>query len=810
VMRRAPIPHATCGEARVSGRRQRRLGLGRALAFGLGAATLVLSAPANAQDPSKATSSGPSKAFPRQAGGIFGPPPKIDRAQPLYLQADQLIYDSKSSRVVAQGNVEIYYNNYILTAERVIYDQSVNKLVAEGNAQLKDPNGSITRADRFEALDDFRDAFVQSLSVVLRDDTRIAADRASRREGNITEYERGKFTPCKNDPGVPPLWCISAARIIHDQREATVSYQDAQFEFFGVPVLYLPYFQHPDPSVKRRSGFLAPSYANSSTLGFGIEVPYYFALAPNYDFTFHPQYWSKQGVLWQGDFRHRLADGQYNIKVAAIDQGRDESGATAGGDQGWRGSLQTKGQFSLSSWWRYGWDITVESDETFRRFYKLDPILQTDRVNTIYLQGMSERNYASARLYHFGGLLLDDSAQADSLVHPVIDYNYIVGAPVWGGELSFTGHARAMTRNSGGTDSTHALVEANWRRKMIDPIGQVWTPFANARGDVYNYSDALSTATPTPTPIPSDTVLRGIAAAGVLYSYPFVTHTAAASHVIAPTAQIIVRQNKVNQFFLPDEDAKSLVFDDTLLFDIDKFSGYDRFETGTRANVGLQYTFQANSGLHARAVFGQSYQLTGENPYTNPGFDPLGCQTPGSAACPNFNPQSGLDTNRSEYVAGLYLSPFAGFNVVAQGRFDESDWSLRRQDLLVNANYGPVVASVAYSLSRFDPATGTQTTQQDVMPFLGLKITNNWSVGASVRYDIDARERIQDQFQLKYADECFVLTASYTETFIENQPLDLRPDRTLMLRFELKHLGEFNYKSDVLSHVFGDSNQGPQ
>ena len=237
MMRRAPIPHAACGEARVPSRRRRRLGLGRALAFCLGAALLICSVAAQAQDPSKPTSAPPPKAFPRPPGGILGPPPKIDRAQPLYLQADQLIYDSKSSRVIAQGNVEIYYNNYILTAERVIYDQSVNKLVAEGNAQLKDPNGSITRADRFEALDDFRDAFVQSLSVVLKDDTRIAADRASRREGNITEYERGKFTPCKNDPGVPPLWCISAARIIHDQREATISYQDAQFELFGVPVL---------------------------------------------------------------------------------------------------------------------------------------------------------------------------------------------------------------------------------------------------------------------------------------------------------------------------------------------------------------------------------------------------------------------------------------------------------------------------------------------------------------------------------------------------------------------------------------------
>ena len=169
---------------------------------------------------------------------------------------------------------------------------------------------------------------------------------------------------------------------------------------------------------------------------------------------------------------------------------------------------------------------------------------------------------------------------------------------------------------------------------------------------------ATSTATATrvdPTtlkPIPDDTVLRGVAAAGVLYSYPFVAHTASASHVIAPTAQIITRQNQVNQRRLPDEDAKSLIFDDTLLFDIDKFSGYDRYETGTRANVGLQYTLQTMYGIYGRAVFGQSFQLAGENPYVNPGLDPTGAY--------NFSPVSGLETNRSDYVAGLYLSPFTG------------------------------------------------------------------------------------------------------------------------------------------------------
>ena len=136
-----------------------------------------------------------------------------------------------------------------------------------------------------------------------------------------------------------------------------------------------------------------------------MEVPYYFAIAPNADFTFHPRYFSDHGVLWQGEWRHRLAT------ASTLSSWRPSTTTQppAVNDLGWRGSIQTKGQFSLSSWWRYGWDVTLESDESFRRFYQLDPILQTDRVNVAYLQGMSDRNYFGASIYHFGGLLLNDT-----------------------------------------------------------------------------------------------------------------------------------------------------------------------------------------------------------------------------------------------------------------------------------------------------------------------------------------------------------------------------------------------------------------
>jgi LPS-assembly protein len=821
-MRRARTSQSPCARRHALARRVKAaakacaLGSGLLLSVptGLGhAQDLSIISPSITKPPSDFTKPSTTKlpsSFPKTKDGPIGPIKKIDQSQPLYLQGDELIYDAKGHRVTARGNIEIYYNNYILTADEVTYDQNANTLTATGNVTLKEPNGLVTRGERITLTDDFRDGFIQSLSVVARDDTRIAAERAIRREGKITEFQNGKFTPCRNDPGTPPLWCISAKRVIHDQAEATITYQDAQFELFGVPIVYLPYFQHADPSVKRQSGFLMPEYSTSTNLGFSVEVPYYFALAPNYDFTFHPMYSIRQGVLWQGDWRHRLSfgdiTGQYSIKVAAIDQNASDLPDNPPQLEGWRGTLETKGRFSLSSWWNFGWDVTAESDDTFRRFYKLDNILQTDRVNSVFLTGLSERNYFGAHLYHFGGLLLDDTPTTESRVHPIIDYNYVFADPVLGGELSFNANALSFSRDLNESEtfpSMHSsmnrlVADINWRRRFVDVLGQTFTPFANVRGDVYHLNDVVDPV--TLTVIEDETVTRGIASGGLLYAYPFAAHTRNATHVVEPVGQIIARQKRVPQRRLPDEDARSVVFDDTNLFDLDKMAGFDRVETGTRANVGMQYTFQANSGGFARLLAGQSYHLAGDNIYRNPGKDPDENFI--------FSPDNGLETDRSDYVLGLYLAPSLVFRTLAQARFDENDLALQRSDVFAEFSYGPIQTQAIYSYAAIDPATGDETKQQDIFAIAGLKLTDRWSLLGSLRFDLDDGSRIQDSLQLRYADECFVLTATYTETFIDNSDRGLSTDQALMLRFEWKYLGEFRYKTDVLDHFFAE-NQPP-
>ncbi len=780
----------------------------------IAAAILLGAQHAEAQDPSTLSPSvQKSTAFPKQS--LVGPSRNIDKSQPLYLQGDELIYDTGGNRVIARGNVEIYYNNYILTADQVVYDQSANTLTAIGNVVLKEPNGNIVRADRYTLTDDFRDGFVQSLSIVASDDTRIAAERAVRRGGNTTVFTNGRFTPCKTYDGMPPLWCVSAATVIHDQQAATITYQDAQFELFGVPILYTPYFEHADPSVKRKSGFLMPEFTGSDTLGYGMSVPYYFALAPNFDFTFNPLYLSRQGILWQGEWRHRLENGQYYIKLAGIDQDSgDLPSDIVDRDQydGWRGSIETKGLFSLASWWHFGWDVTAATDDTFRRFYKLDNILATDVVDRVFLNGISDRNYFSIETDYYISQQFTSTGQVEegnnAASYPIIDYNYVAADPLVGGEIRWNTNALALSIDqnpnppmspfaTGAEQMNRIVTEIDWRKRFIDPIGLTYTPFAQLRGDIYqinNYVNPQDISTTTQ----ETSLARGVALAGLTISYPWVANASYGSHVIEPIGQIIARQASVRQSDLPDEDAKSLVFDDTNLFDWDKFSGYDRIETGTRANVGLQYTLQAYYGGFARILAGESFQLAGTNPYRSPGVDANGD--------PVFTPVSGLETDRSDYVLGAYLQPFTTVQLISQSRFNQHDFALEREDAGSQMTVGPFTGTAVYSYLSSDPTNGIFTSQSEVAGQLGLKITDRWSIAGAVRYDLDADELASDMVQVRYADECFVLTASYTDNLYHNPTIV--DGQTLMVRFELKHLGSYGYSTNVLEHEFSEQQSG--
>jgi len=349
------------------------------------------------------------------------PPVRPDRGQEqMLVRAAEINYDYSNERVSAVGNVQLYFGNSTLEADRVIYDQKTKRLHAEGNVTLTQGDGSVTHGEIMDLSDDYRDGFVDSLRLDAPEQTRFAAERAEK-SNNLTVFHNGVYTACeacRDDPKKPPKWQVKAARIIHDQGEKMLYFEDAQLEFLGVPMAYFPYMSAPDPTVKRKTGVLTPSYSTSSVYGLGVSVPYYWALAPDYDFTFTPMITSRQGPLLQGEWRQRLLNGGYSIRATGLFQMDKElflqNGVATPGYRDWRGSIETAGQFNLSDKWVWGWNGTLLSDKNYLYDYGMLRNIQTSNLLTfitpdytlsqLYLAGRGDRSYFDARTMYFYGL----------------------------------------------------------------------------------------------------------------------------------------------------------------------------------------------------------------------------------------------------------------------------------------------------------------------------------------------------------------------------------------------------------------------
>ncbi|MBS0535604.1 MAG: LPS-assembly protein LptD [Proteobacteria bacterium] len=743
----------------------------------------------------------------------------------MLVQADEIDYDYTNNRVSAVGNVQLYYGGSTLEARKVIYDQKTKRLHAEGNVRLTEEDGKVTNGEVMDLSDDYRDGFVDSLRLETPDRTRMAAARADRTKGNYTVFHNGVYTacePCKDHPEKPPLWQVKAARIIHDQGEKMIYFEDARIEFFGQPLMYLPYFSAPDPTVKRKTGFLMPAIATSSKYGVAAEIPYYWALAPNYDLTLAPMITTKQGLLMEGEFRQRLMNGAYSIRAAGIHQNDPNyfvrsDGSQTPGYRDNRGSLETTGRFAINDKWAWGWDALMVSDKSFIQdynprlsHYRVNDPLQTgvtEGVSQLYLTGKGNRSYFDARSIYYLGMSEADTQSQIPVVHPVIDYMYTVDHPVVGGELGFNFNFTSLSRTQANFDAVNATAlssgicntadtrvknsancllrgapgtfsrfssEAHWSRSITDGLGQVFKPFASVRVDAgsMNVTNDPSVSNYL-TPGESDLV-RAMPTVGLEYRFPFINVSSWGTQTIEPIAQIIMRPNETQIGKWVNEDAQSLIFDDSNLFKVDKFSGYDRVEGGSRANYGIQYTAQFNKGGFINALFGQSYSLLGQNSYAVSGVTNTGLD-------------SGLDTRRSDYVARVSYQPNGTYSFSSRFRFDQDTFALQRLEVESTANFDRWSATVLYGDYAAQPLIGFLDRRQGILGTGQYKLDANWVLLGSALYDINEKKFSQTRLGLGYIDDCLILAVNYITSYTYSG--NVENNHTVMLQLSLRTLG---------------------
>ncbi len=761
--------------------------------------------------------------------------PPVPPNTPMLVRADEIKYDYPNNAVSAVGHVQIYYGGATIEADEVVYDQKNKRLRAQGNARLTEPNGRITYGQVINLTDDYREGFVDSLKLEAPDDTRYAAQRADRSQGNYTVLQNGVYTacePCKDNPNKPPEWQVRAARIIHDDDEKMIYFEDATIDFFGLPVAYFPFMSAPDTTVKRKSGFLYPTLSTSNAYGVSIETPYYFNLAPDYDLTLYPKFMSKQGPMLEAEWNQRLLNGAYSIRAAGIyqlDPGffASEYGAGTAETRNFRGTILTAGQFDITKQWVWGWTGVLITDPTFITDYSLgrfngtnlDPFHtgaseSSEGISQLYLAGRGDRSYFDIRTLYYTGYSEIDQQKELPLVAPVLDYSKVLPEQVLGGELSYKINLTSLSREQASYDPiseaavedaicangvaetadtallnksncllrgipgvyTRASGEVDWRRTVVTDNGQMITPFFQLRGDVASV-DVQNQPGVANYIAPGDSELaRVMPVAGLEYHYPLIDVEPWGTQTIEPIAQLILRPNESDIGKFPNEDAQSLIFDDTNLFSVDKFSGWDRVEGGGRLNAGLQYTAQFNGAGTVNALFGQSYQLFGLNSYT------VGDIT-------NTGLDSGLDKPISDYVGRVSYQPNSTYMFLARARFDEETFTMERFELETRANFDRWGVNFLYGDYAAQPDLGFLTRRQGFLAGASFKLNSNWVVTGSAGYDLIAHQFNQTRVGIGYVDDCLMLAFNYVTGYAYNGTATPVQNTGFMLQLSLRTLG---------------------
>ncbi|MHA7872679.1 MAG: LPS-assembly protein LptD, partial [Hyphococcus sp.] len=379
----------------------------------------------------------------------------------VLFEADTVTREYDNGPIVAEGDVRAFFGERYLRADRLIYDPSTDVVIAEGNVSITDEDLETAFAGRVELSGDLRDGIAENFSALLEDNARLAADHAVQEQGARTRLSRAVYTSCDvcdNDGDKKtPTWRMKALRVTRDRERKVLRFRHAFFEIKGVPILYLPFLQAPDPSVERQSGFLPPRIGASSRLGFNVEVPYYLAISDSQDATFFPRFTANDGILWQGEWRRRGRRGYHVLSGGVIDF--DNAVEQEDDIPGVRWHYFGRGFREVGDHWRLSYDFERVSDDTYLRNYDIerrgDLRQELDRGRTNQLRSNARvawnrgGNALSFDTYLFQGLRAQDDSSTIPYVLPLIDYRHQFRSKIGGGRASIGANIASLYRTAG-------------------------------------------------------------------------------------------------------------------------------------------------------------------------------------------------------------------------------------------------------------------------------------------------------------------------------------------------------------------------
>ena len=704
-------------------------------------------------------------------------PPAASEDAMVDFAADALSYDTDTDVVTATGDVRMARGEDRVRADKVVWNRKTGMVVAEGNVAVTSAAGDRLFGDRVELTDSLKDGMVENLLLILADGARLAA-RSGVRKGDITTLYSAAYSPCpvltsSNCPR-EPSWQLTAVRIIHDPIRKRIMFKGARLELFGIPLFVVPTFTQPLGD-DGKTGVLTPEVQYTRTNGAEIALPVFVKIASNRDITVTPHLYSNALPALESQYRALTDNGAYQIYGFATYGSLIASGATTTNAQRrFRGYLEASGRFQLDPQWSVSGSVRRVTDRTFLRRYDIS---RDDRLrSTARLERIDSNSYFSLTGWSIQTLRAGEAQGTIPVALPEVDYRRRFNDPWLGGLFDVQLNALALGRTAG-QDTQRAFAGVRWDVRRLTNWGQEVLLTGYARGDIYHSTGNALTTTALYRGL-GGYQARGIAAAAVEVRWPFIGLFLGGTQRLTPRVQIVASPTTSN-LNVPNEDARSVDLEDSNLFALNRFPGYDRWEDGTRITYGADWAFDA-PGWSISANIGQSYRLT-----SKPTLFPDG---------------TGLTDRFSDFVGRTTIRYRDFVSLTHRYRLDKDNLALRRNEIDATIGSRSTYAMIGYL--RLNRQIGTQLEdlrdREEVRVGGRLQVTRFVSMFGSATIDLTTRAQdptsrtdgyqpIRHRLGIAYTDECLDLGFTWRRDYESTG--DARRGNSFLLRLAFRGLG---------------------
>ena len=687
--------------------------------------------------------------------------PVVASEQDISFEADSVTVNQDDGSMLAVGNVEMQQAGMTLTADEVRYNRDEDRAVASGDVTFIDADGGVHRSDVMTLDTEFTHIVADTLRSRYPDGSFFIADSGDIRTDSVSVYDSSRFSPCDCDfeNGETPIWDLRATSTRHNVETRTIIHRNVRMHIMNLPIGYLPYLAHPDWTVRRRSGFLAPSFIINTDLGLTASIPYFMVIDETSDAEITPYRFQHRGNAVRTRYR-RFWD-------------RSEFGATlyTANVETYKKNRENVAAIDVAYGARIGqgWDVDMRlrraSQDTFMRRYKFNG--STSLKSEIVAQKQTQDRYYRVEMWDIQGLNAADTADTEPSVLPHVFYEKI--RPGMRPSQRIKTEISAMQIDN---DEEHDMSRWTGNVELSDEIeaGGITTELkAGVIGSYYSIQKKPAAATTK-----TDDLGRVTPMASVEWRSPISVSTASRSGVLEPRLQLAYVGGEDKTDKIPNRDSADYRVDEANLFLLNRYQGYDYLRPGTRADVGVSAISNDAFLGEVSGFIGASYRLSGK-------------------------PSRGLavndDDNLSDIVASLSVNPDIPVQVDWSGRMTSDDLKLNESRTSLSGTIG----SLSLGIEHLQLAKPYFQSAASDLEELKLSATYNlpggWAATGSQVWDLSNGKTRRDSSTASLTwtggiQDCLTFNLDYDRDLESDR--DISASDQFLLTINFKYLGSIS------------------